>query len=155
MNLNPNSHPSREELIARMYQVGEDATLEMHLLTCADCQLAMRALELRRAESVECELPEQALASQRRAILARLGERSRPSLGWLPAVAAAALVLAVAATTYQPSPTPSTKSAAHEVTDESLMAEISALEYAEEPRAAAPIRGLFEEIAVQTGNEDK
>jgi hypothetical protein len=131
-----------------LYGLEGHATLTAHLAACEECAKGLRELDRARAASAELEIPAELLANQRRKTLARLDERSRPGLGWIPATAAAVLVLTFALV-YDRGAVAPTKSPKTEVTDESLLAEISAIAGAEEPRAAEPIRGLFEEIALE------
>jgi hypothetical protein len=62
---------------------------------------------------------------------------------WVPA-AAAAFVVAVALLIYHPS-APSPAPPKIEVSDAQLFSEVYSMEQSTEPRAAAPIHGLFED----------
>jgi hypothetical protein len=144
-----NQHLSDNELIDRLYGLmSRESALYGHAESCGQCRDRLQAFESLRAASREPEaVPADVLAAQKRAILARIEEAPRAQLRWAPAVAVAVLAIA-AAIAYRPGQAPGGKAApanasVEQVTDESLLAEIYALEMAEEPRAAAPIRGLF------------
>src|SRR5207237_980694 len=68
---------------------------------------------------------------------------------WAPAAAAAAL-LAVAVYRYQPSKAPAPAPAViHAESDAELFTDVYSMERDVEPRAAAPIRSLFQETAFE------
>jgi hypothetical protein len=144
-------HLNDNELWARLYGLGED---HAHLDQCPECSGRLAAMELRRADSA-AEAPASPassdfLAGQRRAIYARLEQPAPLRVRWAPAVAAATL-LAVGVLMYHPTrPAPHrvpAPAARPELSDEQLFSDVFSMEQAAEPRAAAPIRALFEDQA--------
>ncbi len=121
--------PRQDEIIRRFYSGelrGEDAL----------------GMEARRAEaSAANPASDEFFARQRRAIYARMGERPRRPLGWVPAVATAA---ALALGLYLHHPSRATLPAAPEPGDAQLFSELVSVEQSAEPRAALPIHALFE-----------
>lgn len=153
-----NRHLNRDEVIDQLYGIGSEAT-SAHMASCLACQEELGMYQARRAGvAIPMEVSADILAAQRRRILARVEHPSASPLKWIPALAAACLIL-VFALAYRPSaPVPVTKAsnvapyAAHQEMDQ-LYSDIYELENAEEPRAASPIRGLFEPIAFAEGNQ--
>ncbi len=167
-----NRHLSDDELIARLYGLGE---AESHLAACAECgerwNEIQRALGRTRAESAR-ELDERMTASmllrQRRQILERL---DRPSSGsyarrWAPAAAAAAvLLLAIGLFLTRPSSfsqsslnqssleqssVPAAAAPAlNSETDMELFTDVYSMEQDVEPKAAAPIHALFQQASFE------
>ncbi len=149
-------HLNDDELLARLYGLGEGhAHLGAHLEECPECAGRLAAMELRRADSA-AEAPANPvssdfLAGQRRAIYARLEQPAPLRVRWAPAVAAATL-LAVGVLMYHPThavvphraPAPVARP---ELSDDQLFSDVFSMEQAAEPRAAAPIRALFEDQA--------
>jgi anti-sigma factor RsiW len=140
-----NRHSTNDELLHRLYGIGSDA-VESHIAACAECARRYQTLERRRAESAAApELFNNVLAAQRRAIYSRIDSASVSQTRLAPAFAAAVL-LVLGAFLYQPlthiadRPPASTS----EVTDEQLFADVYSIQETVEPRAAAPIQGLFE-----------
>jgi hypothetical protein len=153
-------HLTNDELMDQLYGFGGPEG-GLHLAECVDCTHRYAAFERKRAEMAAgsaSELAPSVLAAQRRAVYARLGEAARNQtrlgslfglgshFGLTPALAAAAL-LALALVLYHPStpvvsrPTPP----AHgDLTDDQLFSDVYSIEESDEPRAAAPIQGLFE-----------
>jgi hypothetical protein len=139
-------HISKDEMIQRLY--GLDAGSE-HLAGCAECTARFQAMaqrwnELRAAEEIPAEL----LAAQRRAVYSRMGEQPRSSFQtWVPALATAAL-LALGVYIYQPATHHSAPKIVTvekaEVGDAQLFSEALSIEQTAEPRAVAPIHGLFQ-----------
>jgi hypothetical protein len=149
------THLNDDELIARLYGVGENRH------ECVECARRLRALEQQRSNlAAPVEAPADFLAAQRRRIYARVGEKPRRSaLGWVPAMAAA-LCIAAGVFMYhdRPAAHPVRHSAfvapahapahdaAHEPTaDAQLFSDVYAMEQSVEPRAAAPIHELIED----------
>ncbi len=148
------THLNDDELIARLYGVGENRH------ECAECAGRLRALEQHKANlAVPVDAPADFLAAQRRRIYARLGEKARRSaLAWVPAMAAALCVAAGAFVYHDWAPRPAAHpvrhsasvapahDAAHDGTaDAQLFSDVYAMEQSAEPRAAAPIHELIEE----------
>jgi hypothetical protein len=147
-----NRHWSDDELIARLYESDGESVLEHgehgedgHIAGCPGCSARWRALLLRREEAMEPVVVSNAmLVAQQQRILARLGEpvlATRPrKLIWAPALAVAFL-LAVGVFFLKPPPPPPESSE----TDAQLFTDVYAMEQEVEPRAAAPVRAMFEE----------
>jgi hypothetical protein len=145
-------HLTGDDLIDRLYGTAS-AEANAHFERCVECGERLRALELRRADSAAMPvISEAALAKQRRAILNRVESPGASRIKWVPAFAAACL-LVVVALVYQPSEpvaVPNSEKiakAAPEISDKELFSELYAIEQREEPRAAAPIHQLFESSA--------
>jgi hypothetical protein len=136
-----NEHLRDDELIERLY--GE-APKDAHVESCRDCQARLRELEARRsASTVPEEISAGILAWQRREVLARIAGGGNRRERWALAVVAAGVV-AAALVLYQPGARMTPPPSVQEDAEESLLDGIYLLEQAEEPRAAAPIRGLFQ-----------
>lgn len=152
------SHWSDQELVERLYGVGrEDA---VHLETCGECgHRWQRLLEQREAVRQEGEVPDALLAAQRRTIYQRLdrGWSGAPYRRWAPVLALLLVLIAGAILTQRVQRDAGAKSATllsqvstrqpgavMDAADAQLLSDVYDLEQASEPRAAAPIRGLFE-----------
>jgi len=147
-----NGHFSNDELIDRLYAVGNQSD---HLASCADC--ARRSDEMKRTKAIATEpVPAsyEFLAAQRRAIYTRLGEdpgaRVRSRLAWAPALAAVALLLAGITMRHPQVKSVTTAngiSATQTLSNEDaqLFADVYSMEQSLEPSVAAPIHTLFEE----------
>ncbi len=150
-----NRHLTDDQLIDRLYGVGDDAH------DCADCAGRLRAMEQKRARLASAApVSADFLAMQRRGIYSRLGERLHSRWNWAPATAAAlclaaAGVVAYSTSTYHgaarypgtarasaPSVAVSHQDAA---ADAQLFSDVYAMEQSAEPRAAEPIHALIEE----------
>ena len=146
-----NGHLTQDDLIDRLYGIAS-AEVNAHLESCVECGERLSAVEMRRVDSAAVPaISEAALMKQRRAILARVESPAASRVKWVPAFAAACL-LVVVALVYQPgeqAQVTETKiaKAAPDFDDKQLFSELYAIELAEEPRAAAPIRQLFESSA--------
>ena len=151
-----NPHLSDDELIALLYGLGDG---EDHVAGCAACgerwNEMHRALGMARAESVHAaEIGGRRLAAQRMQILERLGQRSSASLAWrwVPVATAASLLGAALFLHQRPSVSPSAAPAPAAVNaeaDAELFTDVYSMEQDVEPRAAAPIRALFQETAME------
>jgi anti-sigma factor RsiW len=141
-----NKHLTTDELVNRLYGV-EDAG---HLAQCAECTARLQRLAQRRAMVTEQPAAsDEFLAAQRRSIHARLEERPQ-RLKWVPALAAAACLVAVgvATTTYNPAPIVpqiAAQTVKPEIDDAQLFSDVYSMEQSMEPLAAQPIHGLFEQ----------
>jgi hypothetical protein len=156
-------HLSDDELIAMLYGIGDG---ESHLDGCSECSerwSAMhRALGMARIESAQTtEISGRRLAAQRLQILERLEHPSSASLAWRWApVATAASLLAAAMFVHhqQPGaiqPVPPAPAAISAEADSELFTDVYSMEQDVEPRAAAPIRALFQETALQETSLEK
>jgi hypothetical protein len=146
-------HLTNTELIDRLYGIG-DCAAESHLLECIECTSRYRAFEERRCETAETSISSNDLAAQRRAIYARIDAVGRMQPRWTSALAAG-LLLAVGMVLYRPlthvaeRPAP----ARTEISDQQLFSDVYSMEESAEPRAAAPIQGLFEPIVSEGAEE--
>jgi hypothetical protein len=138
-------------MIQRLYGLDTGAR---HLAECPKCVSDYQTLEARKADlTAPEEIPAQFFASQRRAVYSRMGAQPRSIHPWVPALATAALlavgifVYTPLARIYQPSGRHTVKvvpAAQSEVGDEQLFSEAVSFEQTVEPRAVAPIHGLFQ-----------
>lgn len=134
-------HLSDEELIERLYGLGEEPAAT----ACEACRRRWESLLERRRWILRAvpDLPEAWLAGQRRTIYARLERATTPGWAIRPAAALATLaVIVLGLVLSAPSPEPHPTRAAN---DSQFFTEIYSLVESPEPRAAAPIYGLFEE----------
>jgi hypothetical protein len=151
-------HLTNDELMNQLYGIGGPEG-GLHLAECVDCTYRYTAFERKRAEMAAgsaIELAPSVLAAQRRAVYARLGEAPRKQARWTPALAAAAL-LAMALLLYYPSTPVVSRPAppAHaDLSDDQLFSDVYSIEESAEPRAAAPIQGLFETASMPSLDDD-
>jgi len=146
-------HLNDDELIGLLYGLGNMDDDESHLAGCSECIERLKAMEKVRRDAADApQISARILAVQRLTILGRLGEPSPVSLGWrwVP-VATAASLLAAALFLHQrprvPAPPVPAKTAVNAEADAALFTDVYAMEQDVEPRAAAPIRGLFQETS--------
>jgi hypothetical protein len=154
-----NPHLSDDELIRLLYGLGD---AEGHVAVCAECgerwNEMLKALGKTRAEAAaSAEVSGRRLAMQRQEILDRLEARSSAEHAWrwVPATAAAAL-LAVALTVYRPPAVyhdigvpPMSPAAVTAESDAELFTDVYSMEQDVEPRAAVPMRALFQEASFE------
>ncbi len=144
-------HISNDQLIAQLYGLESH---ESHFAECADCRGRYQALSAKRVQiAAPQEVSTEFLATQRRAVYERMGEKPHAMRVWAPAFATAALVAFVllsyvprANNTAQRSAVSVVKQA--DISDSQLFSDVVSFEQAmdqAEPRAIAPIHGLFEE----------
>jgi len=131
-----NEHLDDDQLLDQLYGLAESA----HLENCSSCARRWMEMRDRRARmAIPEEMPREFLAAQRRAIYSRLGEQPRKQMRWVPAMAAACL-LVVGVLFYRPAP------ASHQDSgDVQLFSDVYSIEQSTEPLAAAPIHALFED----------
>jgi hypothetical protein len=130
-------HLNDDQLLDQLYGLSENRD---HLESCRDCSRRWMELRQRRAMvAIPEELPWDVLAAQRRAIYSRLGEQPRKQVRWVPALAAACL-LVIGAVLYWPAQ-PSHQDSG----DAQLFSDVYSIEQSTEPLAAAPIHELFED----------
>lgn len=139
------NHLTSDELIDRLYSVADGG----HLDGCAECRERLGELRERRAMAVEAA-PEsyEFLAAQRRNIYARMGERPQTRMKWVPALAAAACLVAVGVVAYHPAqmaPQVVSQAGRPEIDDAQLFSEVYSMEQSTEPIAAKPIHAIFEQ----------
>lgn len=139
-------HWNDDRLIDHLYGI---APADAHLESCGECAARRDAVRLARrsAVSAESEVAADFLAAQRRRIEARIERPREWSFGLPQALSVAVTVLmAVLLSMPVPEPEPTVASSGSVVSlDAQLFAEISELVENAEPRAAAPIHGLFSE----------
>ena len=153
-------HLNDDELIGMLYGLGD---ADGHLAACSECSerwSAMhRALGMARSESAEiAEISGHRLAVQRQQILERLDQPSSVSLGWrwIPVATAASLLAAVMFLHQRPGapqPAPPAPAAVNAEADADLFTDVYSMEQDVEPRAAAPIRALFQEASFEEGHQ--
>ena len=147
-------HLSDDELIGLLYGLGDG---EGHLTHCSECgerwSEMRKALGMARAESsIAAEVSGRRLALQRQQILERLEQPDSVSPGWrwVP-VATAASLLAAAMFFHErpavPRQSPSAPAGVNIEADAKLFTDVYSMEQDVEPKAAAPIRALFQETA--------
>jgi hypothetical protein len=160
-----NAHLTDDQLIRRLYGIGEE---EGHLAACPDCRERWLAIQ-NVIRSARAEMPRAAeisgrrLALQRERILARLDQSMTAWRGWawVPAAGAATLLAAglflsqSRPETAPPAATAVVKAIANPEGDAQLFSDVYSMEQDVEPRAAAPIRGLFQEASYEPGKESR
>ena len=146
-------HLSDDELIAMLYGLGDAGG---HLAGCPECgerwDAMHKALGMARAESAKLtEISARKLATQRLEILKRLENPVSPSLAWRWApVGAAAFLLAAGLFLHQrPTVANQTPAAVAAEADADLFTDVYSMERDVEPKAAAPIRALFQEASFE------
>ena len=136
-------HWTDEELLDRLYGLGPD---DDHLDSCGECRERFDRLESRRAAlAAEPPVPPAFLASQRQSVMRRATAGSSQSLILRAAAACAAVTVLAVGLLMNRSPERPVPQEVASVSDAQLFAEISTVVADNEPRAAAPIRELFEE----------
>ena len=138
-------HWSEDELLDRLYGVGPD---DDHLSVCAECDERLQALAARRRVVVsneECTVAPALLLRQRVAVMERIERPGSSLVSWRAATAftcAIAIVLIFAV--YQPQ-RPKAVVTQTASSDAQFFSEIYSEVEQIEPRAAKPMRRLFEE----------
>lgn len=145
-----NLHLSQDELLDQMYGVGDE---EDHLRECAECSGRFEAMRQRRVDATpEPVVSTEFLASQRRAIYARVDRGLAAHVRWVPAFAVAGLLamglfLSRPHSEYRALQAPDTAAITELSSQEQLVSDLYLEEQSVEPRATAPIHELFEESA--------
>jgi hypothetical protein len=130
-----NKHLTTDELVDRLYGV------EANDHHCEDCSERFRQFSERKAMAAQpVPAPYEFLAAQRRNIYARMGEKPQSGMKWVPALTAAACLLAVGVYTYHPV----AQVAKPEIVDAQLFSDVYSMEQSMEPLAAKPIHAIFE-----------
>ncbi len=150
------THWSDDDLLRRLYGLeSESAVAEAHLDECSECGARWQELQSRRAAALDDSsaksVSAERLQRQRTAVWDRI-ERRRGfwTWKWVPAAAAAG-VLAAAILLLHPAgfaPAPrrlAAQSSPAQLSDAQLFNDVAALSAPEAPRAAAPMRSLFED----------
>jgi hypothetical protein len=136
-----NRHLTADELIDRVYGLGE----QEHLDHCAECSARLRDLrELRAAAAEPAPVSYSLLAAQRRDIYARLGEKPRTGMKWVPALAAVACMIAAGVFSHHPETAHYASTAKPEMDEAQLFSDVYSMEQSMEPMAAKPIHAIFE-----------
>ena len=131
-------HLTADELVDKLYGVGADG----HLNECEECSERFGQLRERREMATQpAEASYELLAAQRRDIYARMGEKPQARMKWLPALAAAAFLVAAGVFVHHPA----VQVAKPEIVDPQLFADVYSMEQSMEPIAAKPIHALFEQ----------
>ena len=153
-------HLSDDDLIRRLYGIGEE---DDHLAACSECSDRWLAIQnvIRSARAEQPRAPEMTgrkLAVQRQQILAKLDQPLAGSLlwRWVPPAAAASLLAAALFLSRPTDPVTPTRAATVAVNaeaDAQLFTDVYSMEQDVEPRAAAPIRGLFQEASFEQAQE--
>jgi hypothetical protein len=140
-------HYTQDELLQAVYGLERG---DGHLASCPECRVLLDGMLARRAESTDSEkLPDASFFARQRAAVYRRAEQPRgfsvPRLATAgAALATVALSLLLLRTPEQQTPAPVAAS-----DDAKLIAEIYSDAYNSEPRAADPVRALFEEVQAQ------
>lgn len=154
-NLRDNgTHWQPDDLLRKLYGLEpERGATEQHLMACGECSGRWESLRLLRAECMSESavglVPERRLIEQRRALWARIDHPRRFWLSkWAP-VAATSMMLAAGLVLLQPSqpvqsPAADRLAGETQVSDAELFSDLSAMAAPSAPRAAEPIRALFE-----------
>ena len=159
--MNRPQHLSDEEMIGMLYGIGDE---ESHLAGCSECSerwdAMHQALGMARAESAKTmEVSARRLAAQRVQILERLEHPSSvsPAWRWVPVATAASLLAAAMFVHYQRPGVPQIATpapvAVNAEADSELFTDVYSMEQDVEPRAAAPIRALFQEASFEEGHQ--
>lgn len=148
------------DLLLKLYGLApEGGVAGEHLVSCAECSRRWEALRLARTETLSeaGPVPENRLLAQRRAIWARI-EHPRRSwfLKWAPAAATATMLAAGLFLLHPVRPVPApaahqAKASAAPVSDAELFSDLAAMASTSAPRAAEPIRGLFQHSDLEEG----
>lgn len=150
------AHLSQDELLDRLYGLGGDGVA--HVWECEECSSRLQALERRRAEAAAAApaVSNEFLMAQRRAVYSRLDETAPGRARWAPAALAVAFLLVMSVflarphAAYRPAHAPAAGPGV-ELNQEQLFSDLYSMEQSVEPRAAAPIHGLFEASEGETG----
>lgn len=141
-------HLTDDQLIDRLY--GMDPAGDAHLDVCPECASRWETLQEKRGQIVG-QVPQGVLWSeQRRQILERVEGGPEPSWNWRRAwapVLLTSVVLAAGVWIYRPAspPQPSPVAAAVDTVEAGWFEETYSVMQPDEPRAAGPIRVLFEQ----------
>lgn len=142
-------HLTDDVLIAALYGVDVGLPTATHLSSCSQCRARLEAMGARKLQVAdEGSVSDEMLREQRLRVHARM-ERERVLGYWLRPVPALAAVLVIAAGLVFRAPAPAPVQTGSSESDAQFFTEIAAVVDQQGPRAADPIRGLFEEAARQ------
>jgi hypothetical protein len=154
--MNRPQHLSDDELIERLYGLGD---AEGHLTVCSECSERLNAMDKARVATVNApEISGRRLAAQRLQILERLEHPSSGLLAWrwVPVAAAASLLAAglfIKQSSSVPQSAPPAAALVSPEADAELFTDVYSMEREVEPKAAAPIRALFQETSFEEGHQ--
>ena len=150
------------DLLLKLYGLApESGASEEHLVSCTECSRRWEALRLARTGTLSAAgagpVPETRLLAQRKAIWARIEHPRRSWFLKLAPVAATATMLAAGLFLLhpvRPVPAPAAHqagSSAAPISDAELFSDLAAMASTSAPRAAEPIRGLFQHSDLEEG----
>lgn len=140
-------HCTDDVLVAKLYGLDVDSSDALHLNECTACAGRLDAMKRHRQAASEEGVSEDMLRKQRATVYARI-EGERRLRFWLRPAPALALLIA-AGLMFRPStPAPAPVQTASAESDAQFFSEIATV-VDQEPRAADPIRGLFDEAAAK------
>lgn len=165
--LDDERHWQDDDLFRKLYGLSPECVVsEEHLVACRKCSSRWMELQLARAESLneaqDSLVPESRLFEQRKALWARIDHPRRFWFSkWVP-VAATSMMLAAGLVLLHPArplsaPAPQAHQSVQQpnsatlVSDAELFSDLSTMASPATPRAAEPIRGLFE----NSGSEEE
>ncbi len=134
-----NKHLTTDELVDGVYGLG----VRDHLESCEECSERFRQFgERREMAAGAAPVSYDFLAAQRRNIYARMGEKPQSRMKWVPALTAAAVLMAAGVFVNRPQTAPVAK---QENVDPQLFTDVYSMEQSMEPLAAKPIHALFDQ----------
>jgi hypothetical protein len=137
-----NKHLTVDELVERLYGICAGGHLRIHTDECEECSKRFEALRERKEMAAQAAPASyDFLSAQRRNIYARMGERPQTRVKWLPALTAAACLLAAGVFVHHPA----AQVAKPEAVDPQLFTDVYSMEQSMEPLAAKPIHELFDQ----------
>lgn len=142
-------HCTDDVLIAKLYGLDVDGLDALHLKGCTVCAGRLDAMKRRQQAASEGSVSEDMLRKQRVSIYARIEGERRLAFWRRPAPALAAAVLIAAGLMFRPNAPVSTPvQTTSTESDAQFFSEIATV-VDQVPRAADPIRGLFDEAAAK------
>jgi len=137
-----NNHYSDDDLVARLFGLGSADT---HLDNCEMCRQRWNKVQERHQvlHAADIDVPMEQLAAQRRAIYARVDQKSRNlRTAWLPLPVAALVLVLLAFTFFKP--------AFHQqpvdaISDDAALQDVFTVASRIDPAGLEPVQSLFEE----------